>query len=143
MVQFPIKQLIFITPLVVLTIACTDKASTEKTGTDLVSADVIADTPAFQVDEGSGLVMAPGWQTVKGNCTACHSAKFITGQRGDRKTWESMIRWMQKTQGLWEIPNKTENTILDYLAKNYPPSKVSRRANLSPNLMPKTANEAY
>jgi len=101
---------------------------------------IAADIQAYQIDKDSGLIMAPGWEIVKGNCTACHSAKFITGQRGDRETWESMIRWMQRTQGLWQIPSETETTILDYLATNYPPGKASRRTNLPPNLMPRTPN---
>jgi hypothetical protein len=47
-----------------------------------------------------------------------------------------MIRWMQKTQGLWSFDEKTEDTILSYLAANYPPGKSSRRRNLSPAEMP-------
>jgi hypothetical protein len=93
-------------------------------------------TVAAETDPESGLVIAPGWDTVKTNCTICHSAQFIIWQRGDRDTWLSMIRWMQKTQGLWELPPATENTILDYLATNYPPGQASRRKNLPPSAMP-------
>ncbi len=91
---------------------------------------------AVDTDTESGLIIAPGWDTVKSNCTICHSAQFITWQRGDRDTWLSMIRWMQKTQGLWQLPPDTENTILDYLATNYPPGAASRRKNLPPSAMP-------
>lgn len=125
MTKFLVKQLGLIISILILAIA---------------SAVVAADMMVHEVDKDSGLIMAPGWETVRGNCTACHSAKFITGQRGDRKTWESMIRWMQRTQGLWQIPSETETIILDYLASNYPPDKASRRANLPPNLMPRTPN---
>lgn len=90
-----------------------------------------------QYDKDSGLIVATGMDTVKTNCTVCHSAKFITLQRGDRDTWLAMIRWMQKTQGLWKFDTKTEDTILDYLEKNYPPGKASRRANLKINYLPK------
>lgn len=95
-----------------------------------------AEKTAYGIDQDTGLVMAPGWELVKANCTVCHSARFITGQRGDRATWESMIRWMQKTQGLWPIPAAMETTILDYLASTYPPGKQSRRPNLPPSLLP-------
>lgn len=125
MTKFLVKQLGLIISILILAIA---------------SAVVAADMMVHEVDKDSGLIMAPGWETVRGNCTACHSAKFITGQRGDRETWESMIRWMQRTQGLWQIPSETETIILDYLASNYPPDKASRRANLPPNLMPRTPN---
>ena len=90
----------------------------------------------YSIDPETGLIMAPGWDLVKANCTVCHSAKFITWQRGDRDTWESMIRWMQKTQGLWPLSPDVETTILDYLAASYPPGKASRRANLSPGQLP-------
>ena len=104
----------------------------------MVNNSAAADTLAYEIDKDSGLIMAPSWDDVKNNCTVCHSAKLITGQRGDRETWKSMIRWMQSTHGLWQIPDETENSILDYLSTNYPPSKTSRRANLPPRLMPKT-----
>ena len=91
---------------------------------------------AVALDPDSGLAIAPGWEVVKTHCTVCHSAKFITFQRGDRDTWTSMIRWMQKTQGLWQFDDKTEDTILTYLSKNYPPGKSSRRRNLSPGDLP-------
>lgn len=91
---------------------------------------------AAEIDKASGLIVSPGWEAVKANCTICHSAKFITWQRGDRDTWLSMIRWMQKTQGLWQLPAETETIILDYLAANYPPGKASRRNNLPPSAMP-------
>ncbi|MGB5791647.1 cytochrome C [Poseidonibacter sp.] len=92
---------------------------------------------AQEIDKESGLIIAEGMQVVKTNCTVCHSAKFITLQKGDRDTWLSMIRWMQDTQGLWKFDAKTEDTILTYLEKNYPPSQSSRRANLSSDKLPK------
>ncbi len=91
----------------------------------------------YDQDKVSGLIMAPGWELVRANCTGCHSARVITTQRGDRATWESMIRWMQKSQGLWQFSSETDVTILNYLAANYPPDKPSRRANLAPDLLPK------
>ena len=90
----------------------------------------------IKLDAESGLKIAPGWETVKANCTACHSAKFITGQRGDRNTWLEMIRWMQNTQGLWPLDHNTEETILSYLASQYPPSRLGRRANLPAAALP-------
>lgn len=88
------------------------------------------------IDSASGLIVDTGWETVKTHCTVCHSAKFITFQRGDRKSWASMIKWMQSTQGLWQFDESTEDTILTYLSKNYPPGKSSRRRNLPPRDLP-------
>ncbi len=90
-----------------------------------------------EYDKDTGLIVDKGMQIVKANCTVCHSSKFILLQKGDRDTWLSMIRWMQKTQGLWPFDKKTEDTILTYLAKNYPPGKESRRPNLKLGDMPK------
>lgn len=90
-----------------------------------------------QYDKETGLIVDSGVEVVKTNCTVCHSAKFITLQRGNRQTWLDMIRWMQETQGLWEFDPKTEKIILDYLEKNYAPSESSRRPNLSKDLLPK------
>jgi hypothetical protein len=103
------------------------------------------------IDPDSGLIVARGVEDVKSNCTACHSAKFILLQRGDRQTWKDMIVWMQKTQGLWDlksmpsisVPGKdAESVILDYLSKNYAPdNKIERRKNLPQSALPKNPYE--
>ncbi len=86
-------------------------------------------------DPDTGLVVAPGLDVVKANCTVCHSARLISQSRADRQGWLSMIQWMQKTQNLWPLgPN--EPIILDYLATNYAPEATGRRANLPQELMP-------
>ena len=93
-------------------------------------------TAAPEVDPTTGLVVAEGWQTVRAHCGGCHSHKLVTAQRGNRETWLDMIRWMQATQNLWQFDPATEETILDYLATNYSPSPVRRRAPIPPALMP-------
>lgn len=90
----------------------------------------------LKTDPESGLKIAPGWETVKANCTACHSSRLIIAQQGDRKTWLGMIRWMQNTQGLWPLDHKTEDAILTYLASQYPPIRTGRRANLPASALP-------
>jgi hypothetical protein len=95
-----------------------------------------AQAAKVKLDKATGLKIAPGMDVVIANCTVCHSAKFITLQKGDRDTWLQMIRWMQRTQGLWDFDPKTEDIILTYLEKNYPPGKASRRPNLKPKDMP-------
>ncbi len=91
---------------------------------------------AQKIDSESGLIIAKGFETVKANCTVCHSAKFITTQKGDRDTWKAMIVWMQRTQGLWQFTPEIEDEILTYLETNYPPGNVYRRANLKIKDMP-------
>lgn len=89
-----------------------------------------------EVDEATGLEIAPGWQLVRAHCGGCHSHKLVTGQRGTRDNWLAMIRWMQQTQNLWQFDPETETVILDYLAEHYPPSVDRRRAPIPAALMP-------
>lgn len=91
---------------------------------------------AKDVDPESGFIIDDNWEIVKAQCTVCHSSKLVTAQRGTRKTWESIIRWMQKTQGLWTFEPVMEGQILDYLATNYPPGESYRRKPLTAELMP-------
>lgn len=91
---------------------------------------------AQEVDEATGLYIAPGWELVRVHCGGCHTHKIVTSQRADRQTWLDVIRWMQATQNLWQFDAATEAAILDYLAANYPPQPNRRRAPIPPSLMP-------
>lgn len=88
------------------------------------------------IDPISGLKMTGDWQIVRSACTACHSGKQITQQRGTAEQWLGMIRWMQEKQNLWQFDSQTEEKIVSYLAENYPPSESQRRAALAASLMP-------
>lgn len=93
-----------------------------------VSNKTLADT--IKYDETTGLVVSEGLNLVIAHCTACHSSKLIMQFHTDRQGWLEKIRWMQQKQKLWDL-GEAEPKILDYLAKNYPPTeKVNRRANL-------------
>lgn len=81
-------------------------------------------------DESTGLIVSQHLNLVIANCTGCHSSKLITQFHTDRQGWLEKIRWMQQKQKLWDL-GESEPKILDYLAKNYPPSeKINRRAAL-------------
>lgn len=92
-----------------------------------------------ELDPDSGLVIAEGWETVKANCSVCHSVSLATQNRGNREYWADTILWMQETQGLWQFSPEMEATILDYLAEHYGPRENTRRSNLPPGLMPHSA----
>ncbi len=77
----------------------------------------------------TGLVHDASFDIVRANCTACHSGKLIAQNRATREGWLQMIRWMQETQGLWEL-GVNEPKILDYLAEHYAPEETGRRANI-------------
>lgn len=87
-------------------------------------------------DPATGLLRAGDWELVRANCTACHSARLITQQRGSADHWLKLIRWMQDTQNLWQFPPQTERKIVAYLAHYYPPQADRRRAPIPRALMP-------
>jgi len=89
-----------------------------------------------EIDPVTGFKMTGDWELVRGNCTACHSARLITQQRGTSQQWLTMIRWMQKKQNLWQFDPGTESRIITYLSENYPPDAARRRAAIPPDLMP-------
>ncbi|ART80302.1 hypothetical protein [Oceanisphaera avium] len=91
---------------------------------------------AAEQDPQTGFIIAPGWDTVRNNCIACHSANLVTQNSGSREHWLSLIRWMQDTQGLWSFDDKTENTILSYLSTHYGPKEDARRPALRADQLP-------
>lgn len=94
----------------------------EKTTITHAAADTV-----YKTEPNTGLVMAPNYELVMAHCTACHSSRIILQYGANRETWLEKIRWMQKYHKLWDL-GESEPKILDYLAKNYPPSKkISRR----------------
>ena len=99
-------------------------------------AGVTGSAKEVALDPLTGLRMTGDWELVRNNCTACHSSKLITQQRGSEAQWLGMIRWMQKKQNLWPFDPDTEGRIIAYLAENYPPQADRRRASIPPDLMP-------
>lgn len=81
------------------------------------------------IDTTTGLIVGAGFELVRTHCTGCHSAKLVTQNRLSRDGWVSAIRWMQQTQGLWDL-GPQENKILDYLHTHYGPVPGGRRQNL-------------
>jgi cytochrome c5 len=114
-------------------VACSKEQAPEKTNNAAAQAVVVAEP---EIDPVTGFKMTGDWELVRGNCTACHSSKLITQQRGTAQQWLTMIRWMQKKQNLWQFDPGTESRIIAYLADNYPPDAAQRRAAIPSELMP-------
>ncbi len=91
---------------------------------------------AAEKDPATGFILADGWEVVRNNCTACHSASLVTQNSGSRNYWLNLIRWMQATQNLWQFDTATEKTILDYLSAQYGVKEGARREPLPRELMP-------
>ncbi|GAB3273092.1 hypothetical protein GCM10027347_45210 [Larkinella harenae] len=85
-------------------------------------------------DPSTGLVADEHLTLVVAQCTACHSSKLILQNRFTRDGWKEKIRWMQRTQKLWDL-GESEPVILDYLVKYYGPEQKAfdgRRRPLPP-----------
>ncbi len=89
--------------------------------------EVRLDTTRRQLDPATGFVIADGLDMVRAHCTGCHSSKLVTQYGASREGWLEKIRWMQRTQNLWDL-GEAEPVILDYLARHYPTAgKFDRR----------------
>jgi len=77
----------------------------------------------------TGLKEDEGLMTVVTHCTACHSAQLVMQNRMSKERWNATIRWMQETQNLWPLGDSQE-VIVNYLVRNYPPTEKGRRENL-------------
>jgi mono/diheme cytochrome c family protein len=108
----------------------------------LLVAPAINAAEAADVDPTTGLLIAPGWELVNAHCGVCHSHRLVTAQRGDADFWLNTIRWMQRTQGLWDLPPEQEQIIVEYLSTNYSESEWGRRPPLAASLMPTQASPA-
>lgn len=78
----------------------------------------------------TGFVDADGLMTVINNCTNCHSSKLVTQNRMSEERWNTTIKWMQETQGLWDLGGNQE-IIVNYLVTNYPVEDKGRRESLT------------
>lgn len=78
------------------------------------------------VHVATGLIEGEGLMMVVANCTNCHSAKLVTQNRFTKEGWIKVIRWMQETQGLWDL-GENEEAIVSYLSTHYAPEIRGRR----------------
>lgn len=94
------------------------------------------DAAESEVDPATTLIIADGWELVAAHCGGCHSHRLVTAQRGDEEFWRTTIRWMQRTQNLWTIPEPQESALIAYLASHYNETDWGRRPPLNASLMP-------
>ena len=96
--------------------------------------DVNPDDDWDKIENGihlrTGFKEGEGLMTVVNNCTNCHSAQLVIQNRMNEERWIETIRWMQKTQNLWDL-GENEKVIVNYLVTNYPPKSKGRREALT------------
>ena len=95
---------------------------------EVIYSDVIEDEDKIEngIHLRTGLKDAEGLMTVVNNCTNCHSSKLIIQNRMSTESWNATIKWMQKTQNLWDL-GKNQEVIVNYLVTNYPVNAKGRR----------------
>lgn len=77
---------------------------------------------SVKTDPETGLAIDDQLMLVKSHCTACHSSQLILQSHFPREKWVERIRWMQRTQNLWNL-GESEPAILAYLTKHYGPTE--------------------
>jgi len=104
--------------------------STKSTDEKSIVIPDVADTEIVSgIHVATGFKEGTGLTQVIENCTNCHAAALVTQNRMSREGWVATIRWMQKTQNLWDL-GENEALIVDYLATHYAPEEKGRRQNL-------------
>ncbi len=106
--------------------SCDSDKKKDATETKKVSDD---DKIVDGIHVRTGLKDGKGVLVVAHTCTVCHSADIVMMNRMNEERWNETIKWMQKTQGLWDL-GENQKIIVDYLTTNYPMPKATRRANL-------------
>ena len=71
--------------------------------------------PQLDVDPSYRLKPGNGVELVQANCMPCHSTAIVAANHMSREGWSKTIDIMQQKNGMWPLPRKTRNQILDYL----------------------------
>jgi competence protein ComEA len=66
---------------------------------------------------------APGKETFVMVCSMCHSPNAVIGKQGSKQWWQSKVTEM--LQESTDIPDSDVDTIVAYLAKNFPVVKIN------------------
>ncbi len=103
-----------------------NETNMDKMETSILDSTAVGEEIVDSIHVETGLVAGEGLQLVIANCTNCHSAKLVTQNRLTKEGWTQVIRWMQETQGLWDL-GSSEDQIVAYLAKHYAPQARGRR----------------
>ena len=65
----------------------------------------------------------PGKETFQMFCSMCHTPEAVIGQQGTRQWWQSKVTEM--LQEVTDVPDSDVDTIVAYLAKNFPVLKIN------------------
>jgi len=87
-----------------------------------------APAPAFEPSEEKpeDYPPGPGRDDTFYSCTPCHGFKIVAQQGQSRRQWDETLDWMTEKYSMPPPDEKMRNTILDYLAANYPARTAPR-----------------
>jgi competence protein ComEA len=80
----------------------------------------------FLIATGAGaqtLPDAPGKETFQMVCSMCHSPNAVIGKQGTKQWWQSKVTEMLQEET--DIPSSDVDSIVDYLATNFPIVKIN------------------
>jgi competence protein ComEA len=66
---------------------------------------------------------APGKETFLMVCSMCHSPNAVIGKQGTKQWWQAKVTEM--LQEVTDVPDSDVDTIVGYLAKNFPIVKIN------------------
>jgi competence protein ComEA len=72
---------------------------------------------------GQSLPDAPGKETFMMVCSMCHSPTAVIGKQGTKQWWQAKVTEM--LQEVTDVPDSDVDTIVRYLAKNFPIVKIN------------------
>jgi virginiamycin B lyase len=88
----------------------------------LLAASVGFVLPSRGQNRGQDQVQLPegnGQATVQAACGVCHSMNQVTNSGHDREEWTTVLHMMVNVGA--PVPDNQFDTVVDYLAKNFPP----------------------
>jgi len=89
--------------------------------TILVSTVLATALPVMAQDNDATLPDGPGKPIVQRMCTGCHKLKVVTSKHATKEQWATIVQQMVSRGA--EGTDEEIDTVIDYLAKNFPPQK--------------------
>lgn len=86
-----------------------------------LSVALITAAPAIAQSNNVNLPDGPGKPIVQRMCTGCHSLSTVTSKHATKEQWSNTVQQMV-SRGADGTDEEIE-TVVDYLAKNFPPVK--------------------
>lgn len=87
---------------------------------------LIAASPAIAQENDVKLPDGPGKPIVQRMCTGCHSLKTVISKHATKEQWSATVQQMVSRGA--DGTDEEVATVIDYLAKNFPPQKEDKPA---------------